>query len=226
MQIVYSTHATSTDNVAGISSGHADPDLAPRGIEDCAERRARWAQRHFDLVVASDLLRSRRTAELVLEDRDTPLRIDPRLRECNYGDLNGAPRAEIDAIRASRVTEPYPGGESYEDVAIRTRSMLDDLAREHPDGELLLIGAIEMALRREMEILTLEVRISNEPAIALYEKYGLRQVGLRKGYYSDNHEDAIIMSTDSLRSGALLASFHERIEKHEERYGDAERQYL
>ena len=140
MQIVYSTHATSTDNVAGIASGHADPDLAPRGIEDCAERRARWAQRHFDLVVASDLLRSRRTAELVFEGRDTPLRIDPRLRECDYGDLNGAPRAEIDAIRAGRVTEPYPGGESYEDVAIRTRSMLDDLAREHPDGTVLLIG--------------------------------------------------------------------------------------
>ena len=86
MQIVYVTRAASTDNVAGIASGHADPDLAPRGIEECAERRARWARREFDLVVASDLLRSRRTAQLVIGDRDVPLRIDPRLRECDYGD--------------------------------------------------------------------------------------------------------------------------------------------
>ncbi len=93
-------------------------------------------------------------------------------------------------------------------------------------GELLLIGSVEMALRREMEVLTLEVRVSNAPAIALYEKWGLRQVGLRRGYYSDNREDALVMSTDSLRSDAFLTPFHEHIEQHEERYGDAERRYL
>jgi broad specificity phosphatase PhoE len=141
MQIVYATHATSTDNLAGIASGHADPDLAPRGIEECAERAARWATRTFEVVVASDLLRARRTAELSLEGRNIPIRIDPRLRECDYGDLNGAPRSEVDAIRASRVSEPFPGGgESYEDVAVRIRSLLDGLAREYPRGTVLLIG--------------------------------------------------------------------------------------
>ena len=140
MRIVYATHATSTDNVAGIASGHADPDLAPLGIEQCAERAAHWAARHFDAVITSDLLRSRRTAELAFEDRDLPIRVDPRLRECNYGDLNAAPKAEVDAIRASRVTERYPGGESYADVATRTRAMLDDLLREYPRGTVLLIG--------------------------------------------------------------------------------------
>ena len=141
MQIVYSTHATSTDNVAGIASGHSDPDLVPRGIEECAERRARWADRRFDLVVASDLRRSRRTAELAFADGNVPLRIDPRLRECNYGDLNGAPKPEVDAIRASRLGEPFPGGgESYEGVAARIRALLEDLAGEHSDGTVLLIG--------------------------------------------------------------------------------------
>lgn len=140
MHIVYATHATSTDNVAGIASGHSDPDLAPLGIEQCAERAALWAGRTFDLVVASDLLRSRRTAELAFEDRDLPIRIDPRLRECNYGELNAAPKSEVDAIRATRVTAPYPGGESYEDVATRTRALLDHLAHEYPRGTVLLIG--------------------------------------------------------------------------------------
>jgi broad specificity phosphatase PhoE len=140
VRIVYATHATSTDNIASIASGHSDPDLAPLGIEQCAERAALWAARTFDVVVASDLLRSRRTAELTFEDRNLPIRIDPRLRECNYGDLNAAPKAEVDAIRASRVTTPYPGGESYEDVAVRTRTMLDDLLHEYPRGTVLLIG--------------------------------------------------------------------------------------
>lgn len=149
MRVVYSTHATSTDNVAGIASGHADPDLAPLGVEQCAERAALWANRHFEVVVASDLLRSRRTAELAFEDRDVPIRIDGRLRECNYGDLNAAPRADVDAIRRSRVNQPFPGGgESYEDVAARIRALLDDLATEyaqglaaeHADGSVLLIG--------------------------------------------------------------------------------------
>jgi ribosomal-protein-alanine N-acetyltransferase len=40
---------------------------------------------------------------------------------------------------------------------------------------------------------TLEVRVSNAPAIALYERYDFRAVGTRRGYYADNGEDAIIM---------------------------------
>jgi len=136
MHIVYATHATRTDNVAG----HSDPDLAPLCVEQCAERAALWADLPFDVVVASDLLRSRRTAKLAFEGRNLPIRIDPHLRECNYGDLNAAPKAEVDAIRASRVAKLYPGGESYEDVPTRTRAMLDDLAREYPRGTVLLIG--------------------------------------------------------------------------------------
>jgi ribosomal-protein-alanine N-acetyltransferase len=47
---------------------------------------------------------------------------------------------------------------------------------------------------------TLEVRLSNMPARRLYEKYGFRPVGIRPRYYSDNGEDALIMTTDSLAS--------------------------
>ena len=126
--------------MAGIASGHRDPDLAPRGIEECAERRSRWTRRHFDLVVSSDLLRSRRTAEMAFEHRDIALRIDTRLRECDYGTLNGAPRGHVDAKRASCIRTPFPEGESYEDVATRTRALLQGLLREHPHGTVLLIG--------------------------------------------------------------------------------------
>jgi ribosomal-protein-alanine N-acetyltransferase len=45
---------------------------------------------------------------------------------------------------------------------------------------------------------TLEVRVSNEGAIRLYETMGFRSQGIRRGYYTDNREDALIMWRDSL----------------------------
>ena len=93
-------------------------------------------------------------------------------------------------------------------------------------GELLLIGALEMALRRGQQVVTLEVRVSNEPAKALYEKYGFSKVGLRRGYYSDNREDADIMTTEKLSSQSFLELFARRRAEFEERYGQATRDYL
>jgi ribosomal-protein-alanine N-acetyltransferase len=66
-------------------------------------------------------------------------------------------------------------------------------------GELLLAEAIDLALANRQECVTLEVRLSNYPAQALYEKYRFLKVGVRKRYYSDNHEDAIIMSTPPIQ---------------------------
>jgi ribosomal-protein-alanine N-acetyltransferase len=56
-----------------------------------------------------------------------------------------------------------------------------------------------------MESVTLEVRVSNVAARALYRAYGFYEVGLRKRYYADNHEDAIIMTTEPLDSAAYRA---------------------
>ncbi|MEC0092658.1 ribosomal protein S18-alanine N-acetyltransferase [Paenibacillus macquariensis] len=63
-------------------------------------------------------------------------------------------------------------------------------------GERLLDELIETAANMGMIRMTLEVRVSNTIAQRLYEKKGFVSVGLRKGYYSDNHEDAMIMWAD------------------------------
>lgn len=60
-------------------------------------------------------------------------------------------------------------------------------------GSFLMDNLIELARREGIERLTLEVRIGNEKALRLYRKYGFVECGIRKGYYSDNKEDAIIM---------------------------------
>ena len=71
-------------------------------------------------------------------------------------------------------------------------------------GELLLAEALELALANRQEAVTLEVRRSNVGAQTLYEKYGFLKVGVRRRYYSDNHEDAVIMSTPPIHSATYL----------------------
>jgi ribosomal-protein-alanine N-acetyltransferase len=67
-------------------------------------------------------------------------------------------------------------------------------------GEIMLIYLIEMAMAQKMRIVTLEVRVSNKIAQNLYSKFGFEKVGIRKGYYLNNKEDAIIMSTEYIDS--------------------------
>ena len=69
-------------------------------------------------------------------------------------------------------------------------------------GERLLLAFMDLARDRNAREATLEVRLSNLAARRLYEKYGFRPVGLRPRYYSDNGEDALIMTTDPLADAA------------------------
>ena len=84
-------------------------------------------------------------------------------------------------------------------------------------GELLLAGLIERARERGAEVMTLEVRVSNVAAQNLYLKYGFHVAGRRKGYYSDNREDALIMTTDPIVSPDYRAKLAELAEQLRER---------
>jgi len=76
----------------------------------------------------------------------------------------------------------------------------------HPDqqgqglGEQLLIGLIDAALERGARWMTLEVRVSNTGAQALYKKYGFESLGRRRGYYQNDGEDALVMWTEHMGS--------------------------
>lgn len=89
-------------------------------------------------------------------------------------------------------------------------------------GEQLLISAIEMAQEQGQSLLTLEVRVSNEAALQLYDKYGFEQVGLRPRYYSDNHEDAYVLTVQSVVTEKYRAHFDELRTAHRRRWGDFE----
>jgi ribosomal-protein-alanine N-acetyltransferase len=71
-------------------------------------------------------------------------------------------------------------------------------------AERLLVALLDAAILREAREATLEVRLSNVAARRLYEKYGFRPVGVRPRYYSDDSEDALIMTTEPLASRAMV----------------------
>jgi ribosomal-protein-alanine N-acetyltransferase len=83
----------------------------------------------------------------------------------------------------------------------------------HPDyrgrglGELLLSSLIDIAYRIGARNVTLEARVSNYVAQNLYHKYGFREAGIRRRYYSDNHEDAVIMWTEDINSDGYRQRF-------------------
>ena len=84
----------------------------------------------------------------------------------------------------------------------------------HPDwrrrgvGELLLSHMIGQAASLGANLVTLEVRVSNLGAQQLYQKYGFSVTGLRKSYYSDNNEDALIMTTEPIGSATYQSRYN------------------
>jgi [ribosomal protein S18]-alanine N-acetyltransferase len=84
------------------------------------------------------------------------------------------------------------------DEAHITTFAVDPAHRRRGVGERLLLVMLDIAIERGAREATLEVRLSNTPARNLYEKFGFRPVGIRPNYYSDDNEDALIMTTEPL----------------------------
>jgi len=86
-------------------------------------------------------------------------------------------------------------------------------------GERLLISMIDLALELNARLLTLEVRVSNIAARNLYYKYGFTRGGLRRGYYADNKEDALIMSLEDITSVSFQRRLSQLKKAHSREWG-------
>jgi broad specificity phosphatase PhoE len=120
--LIFATHSTSTDNEAGIASGHRDVALS-----DLGRRQAAAMRFDVDAVYCSDLKRAVETAQIAFGDAYAA---DPRLREQDYGERTGAPSAEVELERMDAVDVSFPGGESLRDVAHRVDAFLSDLRED------------------------------------------------------------------------------------------------
>jgi broad specificity phosphatase PhoE len=128
IDIWFEAHAETYHNAAGLASGHYDVALTGHGRTQAQSvLRARYAHQHFDVVFTSDTQRAYDTACLIFAGRPLPILRAPRLRECDYGDFERRPRAEMERARLTALHTPFPNGESYAQVAIRMRSFLTDI---------------------------------------------------------------------------------------------------
>lgn len=95
---------------------------------------------------------------------------------------------------------------------ITTIAVKKDYMRKHI-GEAIIVKILEDCYDSGIKYLTLEVRVSNTPAINLYTKYGFNSLGTRKGYYQDNNENALIMWTENIFYDKFKSKFIENRNK-------------
>ena len=139
VELSYETHATTLDNERGIATGWRPGRLSARGRAEAAEMGERHRGTGITAVVSSDLARAIETTTIALGDSGIPVNLDARLRECDYGELNGCPRDDL-GRRRGRIDLPFRGGQSYRDVVANTQSLLADLRRDHDGGRVLLVS--------------------------------------------------------------------------------------
>jgi 2,3-bisphosphoglycerate-dependent phosphoglycerate mutase len=140
--VVFETHSTSVDNERGIATGWNDGALSETGRAQARQLGDRRREDGIAIVFTSDLGRAVETAEIAFAGSSLPVVQDRRLRECNYGTLNGMPRAQLDAERRLRVDEPYPDGESWRQAVERVAGFLHELPRAHEGQRVLVIGHV------------------------------------------------------------------------------------
>jgi 2,3-bisphosphoglycerate-dependent phosphoglycerate mutase len=140
-------HGETEWNREGRIQGHLDSALTVEGIEQARACAQRLRDEHFDQTVASDLPRVRHTAELLLEQRDVPIRFDAALRERSYGIGEGLTYAEMDAQHPEffsriRTTDPdyaVEGSESRRQFHARITTALRAIASQHAGQRVLVV---------------------------------------------------------------------------------------
>lgn len=133
VELVYETHATTEDNEKGIATGWMPGRLSPAGRAQAAELgRRRWND-GLAAVFVSDLDRAVDTAAIAFSGLATPIRQDKRLRECNYGELDGCPVEMLATMRGLHIDRSFPGGQSYRQMVETTESFLQDV-KDRWDG--------------------------------------------------------------------------------------------
>jgi broad specificity phosphatase PhoE len=138
MKLTYFVHSTSIDNEAGLRSGWRDVPLSEWGLVQAQALRKQIAGRTFTAVFASDLQRAAHTARVLFPDREIIL--DPRLREMNYGLLNGRSHAHFPTDEHHCIHNRFPAGENCLDVEARIRAFLGDCTRQFQGQPIAVVS--------------------------------------------------------------------------------------
>lgn len=129
MKITYFVHSITKDNERGIASGWLEAELSDEGIKRIKELLKLISDDSFEVVFPSDLKRAVDSATIAF-GKTHKIIPDKRLREANYGDLDGTPKTFKKNMRGY-ISSPYPNGESYLNVEKRIREFLEEKKTEN-----------------------------------------------------------------------------------------------
>lgn len=164
VKITNFAHGTTVDNEKHLSSGWNDVALSEKGIQQSILLKDQTKDLHFDAVFTSDLERAIQSAKLAWGDQ-YPIITDARLRECNYGDLNGASSDIVEPLQEKEMHHtPFPNGESYDDVKVRVADFLTFLKENYDGKHVALVShkAPQLALEVLTKGLTWDEALAND----------------------------------------------------------------
>jgi 2,3-bisphosphoglycerate-dependent phosphoglycerate mutase len=140
-RVVFETHALTEDNEAGRATGWLPGRLSADGRVQAAELGVRRRDAGIAAVFTSDLGRAVETVNIAFGATGIAVLHDWRLRECDYGDWNGAPVEQVH-VRRDYLDRPYPGGESWRAAVARVAGFLPDLASRWRGKRVVVIGHV------------------------------------------------------------------------------------
>ena len=147
-KIIYFVHGTTSDNIEGKCSGWNQVELTDLGRERAIKLGQIRKDTHFDVIFTSDLIRAIDSANLAFPNVNHIQ--DKRLRECNYGDLDGKDKKLV--VYEDHIDIPFPNGESLKDVEKRIADFIEFL-KENYAGKTVGIVA-HRAPQLAFEVLT------------------------------------------------------------------------
>lgn len=137
VKIIYFVHGTTTDNADKLSTGWIPGELTEKGIQQSIDLKDQIDLSSIDLVISSDLKRAIDSANFTFEGLKE-IKNDSRIRECNYGYLNGK---SSDLVKyEDHIDNPFPNGESLKEVELRVKDFCDYL-KENYDNKTIAIVA-------------------------------------------------------------------------------------
>lgn len=223
--IIFEAHATTPDNEQKKASGHNDIGLSLLGEEQARELGRRWNNTNFDAVFCSDLSRAYRTAKIAFTGREIPVIKDARLRECDYGTWTGRDSVDVEKERINKITDPFPGGESYSQTSLRILNFLNELSQHYVGKTIMIIGhrATQYGLERWINATPLKQSVAEhwvwQPGwtYKLWEKVSIktpRGLTLSGHLYARDHKKIVIsahgFTSDQFGKSTLLAQALER----------------
>jgi len=160
----------------GVYNGQTDVDITPRGIQQMEKLRDRLADRDLRAAYSSDLIRTRKGAEIIARPHGLTPRAFPEFREVDFGRWQGLSYAQVMEKYPEDIPQwlkdvehfPIPGGESMAQVRQRALPRLQELIERHRGEEILLVchGALNRV------ILADALRLPMAHLLRLEQEYG------------------------------------------------------